>query len=221
MSTGNERVKRKITKIAPQNRDPKRLSIFLNGRFALGIDSRVAQDLGLRQGLELSQAKLQEVRLAEEMSKAKGFALDFIGYRARSVWEVDQRLKKRGHSERIIDQVLGQLLDSGLLDDEQFAAQWARGRMATKPLGERLLRHELKIKGISDEIVDKTVAATFQGVSQSDLATDLLRARRTRYVSLDWVKARRRMRDFLLRRGFSRDVAWDAVAQVKDEENWD
>lgn len=221
MSTGPKRRKRKITKIEPQKRNPKRLSVFLDGRFALGVDVRVAQDLGLRQGLELSQAQLEKVSLAEEKSKAKSYALDFIGYRARSVWEVAQRLKKRGHSERIIDQVLEELLDSGLLDDNQFAAQWARGRMATKPLGERLLRHELKLKGISNEIVEKTVAATFDGISQQDLAIDLLRARRERYLPLDWPTARRRMSNFLLRRGFSRDVVWEAVALVKDEGNWD
>jgi len=213
--------KRKITKIAAQKGNSRRMSIYLDDRFALGVDAQVAEELGLRQGLELSQAELQKVILAEETSKAKSFALDFIGYRARSVWEVDQRLTKRGHSRKVIDEVIGELRRSGLLDDAHFAAQWAKGRMATKPLGERLLRHELKTKGISDEIVEKTIAATFDGISQRNLAAELLRLRRTRYLSLDWAKARRRMSDFLLRRGFSRDVVWEAVAQVMSEGNWD
>jgi regulatory protein len=177
--------------------------------------------MGLRQGMELSRGQLQKITRAEEKSRAKNFALDFIGYRARSIWEVTQRLKKRGHSQRIIEQVLEDLRQSGLVDDIQFAARWAKGRLATKPQGERLLRHELKQKGVSDEIVEKTVAETFGQVSQRTLAAQLLRARRQRYSALDQVKAKRRMADFLLRRGFSRDIAWEVVDQVMTEGDGD
>ena len=217
MSSGNESDKLRITKVVPQKRNPKRLSIYLEGHFALGIDAHIAQEMGLRQGMELSRGQLQKISLAEEKWRAKNFALDFIGYRARSIWEVAQRLKKRGHSQKIIEQVLGELRHSGFLDDVQFAAQWAKGRMAIKPLGERLLRHELKLKGIADELVEKTVAKTFGHISQKELAADLLRARRQRYFALDEVKAKRRMADFLLRRGFSREIVWEVVERVRSE----
>lgn len=213
--------KLRITKIEAQKRRPSRLSIYLDGRFALGVDVRVAQELGLRQGLELNQRQLEKVTLAEEKNRAKSFALDFIGYRARSVWEVAQRLKKRGYPGEVVDQVVEELRQNGLLNDVQFAIQWARGRMDTKPLGEHLLRQELRLKGISREIVEKTVAETFGQISQRDLAAELLRARRKRYLGLDRGKARRRMADFLLRRGFSREVVWEVVGQEMGEANWD
>jgi regulatory protein len=206
----------KITRIEAQKRNPRRLSIYLDGRFALGLDAHVAQDMGLHQGLEISRAQLRRVLSTEEKNKAKSFALDFIGYRARSVREVAQRLEKRGHSGKIIGQVIRELRRSGLLDDVQFAAQWAQHRMATKPVGEHLLRQELRLKGISDQIVEKTLLRTFGQISQRELAVDLLRARRIRYRSLDGAKARRRMADFLLRRGFPRDIVWEVVAEILD-----
>lgn len=221
MSLANKGQKHRITKIETQKRNPRRLSIYLDGRFALGVDAQVAHQMGLRQGLELGQRELQKLIRAEEKQKAKNFALDFIGYRARSIWEVRERLKKRGHHQRIVDQVIRELRRSGLLDDVQFATGWAKDRMATKPLGERLLRHELKLKGIPEEIVEKTVAETFDQVSQRELAVELLRARRKRYLSLDRPKARRRMADFLLRRGFPPEVVWETVAQVMGEGIWD
>lgn len=210
----SKREKLKITKIESQKRNPKRVSIYLDGRFALGIDIQIAHELGLRQGLELSQSQLQKVTLAAEKSKAKNFALDFIGYRARSVWEVAERLKKRGHSQSVIDQVIRELRQSDLLDDVQFSAQWAQNRVATKPLGERLLRRELKLKGISNEIVEKTVAETFGQVSQKKLAANLLKVRRKRYLALDEMKAKQKMAALLLRRGFPREVVWEVVEQA-------
>jgi regulatory protein len=211
----------KITKIEAQKRNPRRLSIYLDGRFALGLDAQVVQDMGLHQGLEISRTQLGKVFSAEEKNKAKNFALDFIGYRARSVREVAQRLEKRGHSGKIIDQVIRELRRNDLLDDVLFAAQWAQHRMATKPMGEYLLRQELKLKGISDEIVEKTLLTTFGQTSQRELATELLRARWVRYRSLDVGKARRRMADFLLRRGFPREIVWEVVAQTLEAHDGD
>ncbi len=219
MNLGSKSGKLRITKIEAQKRHPRRVSIYLDGRFALGIDGQVAQEMGLRQGLLLSQRQLEKVILAEQKSKAKNYALDFIGYRARSIWEVRVRLKKRDHCQEVIDQVIKELIHNGLLDDLHFATRWAQGRMATKPLGEYLLRQELRLKGISDEIVEKTVAETFGQISQEELAADLLRAREKRYLGLEKTKARRRMANFLMRRGFSRKVVWEAVDQVTNDKN--
>jgi regulatory protein len=211
----------RITKIEVQKRTSRRVSVYLDGSFALGVDALVAQEIGLHEGMELSQGQLENLVLAEEKSRARNFALDFIGYRARSVWEVRERLTKRKHSQEAIEQVITELLQGGLLDDVKFAARWAQGRMATKPLGGRLLRQELRLKGVADAIVEKTIAETFAQVSPGQLATDLLRARRKRYAGLPWAKARRRMADFLLRRGFSRDIVWQSVDRAMGEGDWD
>ena len=220
MSVLKKGQKRKITRLEVQKRNPRRVSVYLDGSFALGLEIRVAQEKGLHKGLELSQSQLEKLLLAEERSRAKNYALDFIGYRARSVWEVRQRLARRDHSQEIIDDVIADLQQAGFLDDTQFSARWAQGRMATKPLGEHLLRKELRLKGVSQEIVEKTVAGTFAGISQPELATRLLETRRKRYQGLPRAKARRRMADFLIRRGFSREAVWQAVGQIMDQGDW-
>jgi SOS response regulatory protein OraA/RecX len=47
----------------------------------------------------------------------------------------------------------------------------------------------------------------------------MLQTRRKRYLELDRRKARQRMTAFLLRRGFSREVVWEAVDQVTNDKN--
>jgi regulatory protein len=203
-----------ITKMEAQKKRPTRVSIYLDGSFALGMDYDLAQRLGLRTGQKISPRDLEKITLAEEKNRAKNFTLDFLGYRARSVLEVRQRLTRRGHPASIVEEVIAELKAGGLLDDEDFAARWARGRMATKPLGEKLLRRELELKGVPREIVEKTIAETFRGIRPQELAGDLLRSRAKRYQDLDPVRARRRMTDFLLRRGFDREVIREAVDQA-------
>jgi len=206
-----------ITRLEAQKRNPRRVSVFLDGAFALGMDAQLAMELGLRKGRTLDRGELERITRAEEKSRAKHYSLDFLGYRARSIWEVRDRLARRGHAEAIIEEVIGELRREGLLDDEDFARRWARDRMKTKPLGERLLRRELRLKHVDDEIIDRVAADTYRDLSTEQLAGELLRSREGRYRHLDAGTARRRMADFLLRRGFDRQAVREAVDQVLGE----
>jgi regulatory protein len=206
-----------ITKLEAQKRNPRRVSIFLDGAFAFGMDAQLAMELGLRTGRILDRRELERINRAEEKSRARHYSLDFLGYRARSIWEVRDRLSRRGHPEAIIAEVIGELQGEGLLDDEDFARAWARDRMKTKPMGERLLRRELRLKRVDGEIIDRVISETYRDLSPGQLAGDLLRARQGRYRRLDARTAKRRMADFLLRRGFDRSAVWEAVDQVLGE----
>lgn len=206
-----------VTRLEAQKRNPRRVSVFLDGAFAFGMDAKLAMELGLRKGRTLDRGDLERIVRAEEKSRARNYSLDFLGYRARSVWEVRDRLTRRGHGEEIIEEVIGELCREGLLDDEDFALRWARDRMRTKPIGERLLRRELHLKQVDDEIIDRVAADTYRDLSVESLAGELLRSREGRYRHVETGRARRRMADFLLRRGFDRSAVWEAVDQVLGE----
>jgi regulatory protein len=203
-----------ITKLEAQKRNPRRVSIYLDGSFALGMDDDLAGQLGLHQGQTLTPEELERIVRAEDKNRARNYALEFLGYRARSVREVRERLNRRGYPGEMVENIIEELQQSGLLDDEDFASRWARGRMNTKPLGERLLRQELRLKGVPEEIIERTLERTFREISQEELAVGMLRARQMRSRGLDQAKAKRRMADFLLRRGFDRQTAWEAVRRV-------
>jgi len=217
MSDDSRSGKATITKLEAQKRNPRRVSVFLDGSFALGMDAQLAVELGLRKGRTLDRRELERITRAEEKSRARHYSLDFLGYRARSIWEVRDRLTRRGHAGEIVEEVIGELSREGLLDDEDFALRWARDRMRTKPIGERLLRRELRLKRVDDEIIDRVATATYRDLSTEQLAGELLRSREGRYRRLDAKTARRRMAEFLLRRGFDRSAAWEAVDQALRE----
>jgi regulatory protein len=217
MDSGSHPQKATITKLEAQKRNPRRVSVFLDGSFALGMDAQLAMELGLRKGRTLDRQELERITRAEEKSRARNFSLDFLGYRARTIQEVRDRLVRHGYDGKIIEEVIDELIRDGFLDDEDFALRWARDRMKNKPLGERLLRRELRLKGVDEEIIDRTVAATYEDLDTEELAAELLRSREGRYRHLDAQTARRRMADFLLRRGFDRREAWEAVNRVLGE----
>lgn len=94
-------------------------------------------------------------------------AVRYLGYRPRSIKEIREYLKKKQVSEPFTEAVIKKLLEQKFLNDAEFAHMWVRTRIALKPLSQRVLRMELKEKGISSDIIE-TVLSEQQEESGND-----------------------------------------------------
>lgn len=204
-----------ITQIAVQEKRKNRCSIFLDDEFAFGLDQEVVLQFGLKKGDQLSEQQIQDILFSEERKRAKDRALRFLSYRDRSEKEIRTKLKQVGYDENIIEWVVGELKRLKFLDDQRFAQSFAQTQMITRPVGEYFLKRELKQKGLDEELIEQTVAKTYEEKDQVSVALELAQQRKKRYQNVDELKAKKRVSDFLLRRGFS----WDVVAEVM--ERWE
>ena len=73
----------------------------------------------------------------------------------------------------------------------------------------------MKQKGVSEKDVESGVEEAYREKSEQTLARELAVKRKKRLASVEETKAKKRMSDFLLRRGFSWDIVKDII------ENWD
>lgn len=204
-----------ITQIAAQQKRKNRCSIFLDNEFAFGLDQEVVLQFGLKKGDILTDQQIDQLLLNEEKKRAKDRALNFLSYRDRSEKEIRTKLRDVGYDENIIEWVIGELKRLKFLDDERFAQSFAQTQMITRPVGEYFLKRELKQKGVAEELIEQTIEKTYGEKDQFSVALELAQQRKKRYIGIDEVKAKKRVSDFLLRRGFS----WDVVAEVM--ERWE
>jgi len=206
---------RKITSIETQAKRKDRFSVFLDGEFAFGLSEGVLLESGVAKGDMLSEERIQEILHLEERRQAKEKAMRLLAVRARSAKEIADRLRLAKYSQAITDWTIAELLRLKLLDDAEFAVQYARSRLSTRPVGEYLLRRELKQKGIPEEEIEKAITTAFAASSEVELARELAAKRKRACGNIDRMKAKQRVSDFLLRRGFG----WNIVAEIL--ENWD
>jgi len=103
-----------------------------------------------------------------------------------------------------------------LIDDEKFAYNWVESRMLNKPMGKFLLKRELKGKGVKAEIIERVIAENYQQEDELELAKKLLQRKARRFKDTDDLKTKKRMTDFLLRRGFSYEVVRQAVKGLEE-----
>jgi len=204
-----------ITKIEVQKKRKGRCSVYLDEEFGFGIDQNVLLQFGLNKGDQLSDEKIKEILIIEENHRAKEKAIRLLSYRDRSEKEIIKKLKEAGYKQNAIEWTIAELKRLKLIDDSRFAVSFAKTKMVTKPSGEYLIRRELTSKGIEDELIDVALENAYGEKSQYEIATEIAEKRLKRYHGLDEDKTKRKICDFLLRRGFS----WDVVNDVLERFN--
>jgi len=160
--------------------------------------------------------------------RAKNNAYALLRQRPRSEAEVRTRLKLKGYPLEIIDGVVEDLRRSGNIDDAKFAHLWVESRMHSNPMGDVVLRHELKAKGVADPIIEAALEEKAANYDEYEVAFNMARERFKQLAKLDAStslgidpersrrvdkrKALKRLYDFLMRRGFK----YDTVQRVVD-----
>lgn len=207
-----------ITDITPRGSGGRReREVTIDGERTLTITEETYIRFGLFDGQAMDPVQLQELELADGVSRAMMEAHRLIDHRMRTRRELAVKLRSRGRQDEVIDQVLDRLENAGLIDDGRFARLWIDERLRRRPAGLSLLRRELRQKGIDAEVVEAALEECASREGESGRAYEALRRQSHRYARLDRDAAHRRMVAFLGRRGFGQDVIYQAVHRVLDE----
>lgn len=202
---------KKITALVVQKRNPNRVNIHLDGEYAFGVARIVAA--WLRVGAELDEKKIEQLQVEDARERAYQQAMLFLSYRARSESEIRQNLRKHEIPESVIDLTLDRLRQDGLANDDEFAQAWVENRSTFRPRSRRMLAMELRQKGLDDE----SMQSALKNVDDEPLAYEAAKKRATRFKDLEWSEFRKKLSDFLARRGFSYSVVAPVVTRIWNE----
>ncbi len=202
-----------ITRLAPGRSREKRVDVFLDGEFAFRLLAEVAVKEGLQVGQELSAIQAEALVKSDGYQRCLNAAIRYLGYRPRSEAEIRRRLQQRGFDDGGIGKVLARLKELGLVDDTAFARFWKDNRESFSPRSRWLTRLELQRKGLDGGIIDQVVGE----VDDSDSAYRAALSRIRRLSPSDYQGFRRRLGEYLRRRGFGYEVINHTVERVWKE----
>lgn len=203
---------RTITLLERQKKNKERVSVYLDGEFAFGINEMDA--ITLRKGQELSESDIDELRQKDAIVKAFDAAATLLAYRPRSTQEIRQRLLKKSFDEMVIDTAIEKLERLGYLDDRAFARFWIEDRNRFKPRGRRALSYELRNKGISDSLIQDLLDEL---VDESDGAYEAAQKRVRSMRGKTQREFKKKIGAFLQRRGFGYEAVNNALSQLIQE----
>ena len=207
----------RVTTLELKQGGSKRLIIVLDDGTTFSLGKEVAIREGLKVGRELSQERLEALKRMDCFQRCYDAACHFLSYRPRSEAEVRQRLIKRRFDVKDVEAVLAKLKDQRLLDDLAFACFWCDNRTQFSPRSRYLTGLELRQKGVSAATIDEVVVT----IDDAEHAYRAARDRLSRVPQGDYQLFRRRLGDFLRRRGFNYGVIAPTIARLWQESSTD
>ncbi len=141
-----------ITAITPQKHDPKRCNIEVDGRFFCGMQLITVMEHRLKAGAVVTEEELSSLQLEGEKQTALDKALSHISASMKTEREIRDFLRRKGYLQDVSDYVVEKMKGYGFLDDAAYAKAYAES--AGKRKGGRLIRMELRKKGVADDAID-------------------------------------------------------------------
>jgi regulatory protein len=134
-------------------------------------------------------------------------ALGMLEARARGIIELRRLLLRKGEPEAEVDEAIERLQRTGLLNDPNYARQFARSKALGAGLSRRRLQQELTKRGVAREVTDTAIEAVFEeeGVDEEASIERVARKKLRMLTKVDDETTRRRLYAFLARRGYDHD----------------
>lgn len=185
-----------VTALRQQARNPGRVNVFVDREFRLGLSKGLAARL--RVGQELSEDEIHELLDEEAFEVTYRRALQFISRRQHTTDEIRKKLRRKQAQDDLIEKVIEMLEETALLDDLNFARAWVENRQVFRPRGKKVLRLELRKKGVSNDLIEEVL----NGFDDEEAAYKAAEKAFPRYQSLPRELAEQRFLAYLARRGF-------------------
>ncbi|MFC1989537.1 regulatory protein RecX [Chloroflexota bacterium] len=201
---------RKITALRAKKSREKRVDIFLDGKLAFSLEANVAAKEGLQIEQTLSVDEIDTLTKADHFQRCLNAAKHCLGYRPRSEAELRKKLSQRGFDGDTQEAVVTRLKNQGLVDDMAFAQFWKENRESFNPRSRQLTRLELRRKGLDDGVIDQVVAT----IDDDDNAYRVALNKVCSLPQSDYHDFRRRLGEYLRRRGFSYGVINHTVERL-------
>ena len=148
--------------------------------------------------------------------KVKERALRLLTVRSRSRSELRQRLLRADFEPEEVEAALNDLEAVGLIDDEAFARELAESQRR-KGMGRRAGMAALRVKGVDRELAER-IAGDVNPEDETERALEVAAKRLPRLQGLGPEARRRRLLDYVLRRGYDYQTALAACIRAMAEE---
>lgn len=148
-----------------------------------------------------------------QYQKALNTAIRLLVRRDHTVFELLQKLKRRGFDPGTIEAILAECKRLNYINDERTARLFI-GQLAAKGFGLRRIRMELKKKGLKGDRFEAILRESASEIDEREIAQRILQKKIKSYQrEADEKKRKAKIYRFLNARGFSDTVISEMIAK--------
>ncbi len=212
---GAKKSERVVTELKQGVRNPERVNVYIDKKFAFSLDIAQVVDFHLKIGKSLTDDKLDELKKASEFGKLYQRTLEWVLMRPHSEKEARDYLYKKIYEKKLdreyIDLIIKKLKAKNYLNDEKFAEWWVENRFAKKGVSLKRVKMELMKKGINREVIERFLSESER--NDRDEILKIIAKKRAKYPD------DQKLIGYLVRQGFDYQTVKTIVEESKETEN--
>lgn len=185
----------------------------------LVLDPDLTVQFHLSRGMELNEERHRELVEAQERLSARRRLIRNLSLRKKTAREAERYLRELKFPDHAIDYAVQAACEHGYLNDEEYAAMYARAHARAGKKGPRALQQELLAKGVTREIARAAVAPLADAKLQRTAARQI-GAKKAAGLrgEVDRSKARIKLHQFLMRKGYDPEIVMEVTRELMGNE---
>ena len=152
----------------------------------------------------------------DEYQAARDYSLKLLSMYLRTEREISLKLREKGFSDKIIEELIAELKSQEYLDDKQYISEFIQHRIRSRPCGKFLLIKKLLGKGVNKDLIDDVLPDLMDEAKEIELARIATKSKLPTIHKSSKKKRGMALAAFLTSRGFSGSV----VREILEKEGF-
>ena len=203
-----------IISIEKQKKE-NRFNLFVEGEFYSGLNLDQVVKYNLKNGLDLTKEKIDEIVLESESFYAFNKVLKYISKSMKTEHDLMLYLKKKSFSDDVINATIEKLKNYNYINDELYVKSYIE--TYKNKFGQNKLKQNLKNKNIDEELIEK-----YLNFDENEIISNIKKEilKQTKNKELD-IKLKQKIYRNLTYKGYTFEQIKKAFNLEDDCENWD
>jgi regulatory protein len=194
--------------------DKKNVGTFLKStirKFALEVGDTITEE------------ELTKIIEADQVKRLQDYSLRLLSRRDYSENEFKEKLLKKGYPPSVVEQVIASLKELDYLSDKNFVKNYVAHSLSFRKRGKMAIKQELLRKGVDEKAIDDYLAEVSEEIPAKELVAKYLpkikkqfekKAEKNKPVGSQKVYIKSKLKELLLRRGFTQRTIEKVLAEV-------
>jgi|UniRef100_A0A7V5Y0T3 regulatory protein len=194
--------------------DKKNVGTFLKStirKFALEVGDTITEE------------ELTKIIEADQVKRLQDYSLRLLSRRDYSENEFKEKLLKKGYPPSVVEQVIASLKELDYLSDKNFVKNYVAHSLSFRKRGKMAIKQELLKKGVDEKAIDDYLAEVSEEIPAKELVAKYLpkikkqfekKAEKNKPVGSQKVYIKSKLKELLLRRGFTQRTIEKVLAEV-------
>lgn len=138
--------------------------------------------------------------------------LHYCSYQDRCISEVKTKISTFDISSSDREKIMQLLIDEGFIDESRFAHAFVRSKMHLNKWGVNKIKMALKMKGVSDEIINDALAEIAPEHYRGELV-NILKAKKIN--DLNESSRRAKLARYAIQKGYEPGLVWEVIRELE------